>query len=95
MRYQVGRESGSCPAQLDCPNTDTDHSNQTVPVLFAPLFLEGQSPTSKRHCGVTSRSAGRTKTLTVTGISSHVRVPVQMARYVANTTRHTGGLTNG
>jgi hypothetical protein len=28
-------------AQLTCPNTDTDHSDQSVPVLFAPLFLEG------------------------------------------------------
>jgi hypothetical protein len=26
---------------LTCPNTDTDHSDQSVPVLFAPLFLEG------------------------------------------------------
>ena len=24
------------------PNTDTDHSDQSVPVLFAPLFLEGR-----------------------------------------------------
>jgi len=30
------------PAQLTCPNIDTDHSNQSVPVLFAPLFLEGR-----------------------------------------------------
>jgi len=29
------------PAQLTCPTTDTDHSDQSVPVLFAPLFLEG------------------------------------------------------
>jgi hypothetical protein len=41
VRYQVGREPGSGPAQLTCPNTDTDHSDQSVPVLFVPLFLEG------------------------------------------------------
>ena len=35
------REPGIRPAQLTCPNTDTDHSDQSVPVLFAPLFLEG------------------------------------------------------
>ena len=34
------------PAQLTCPNTDTDHSDQSVPVLFAPLFLEGRSGVS-------------------------------------------------
>ena len=27
---------------VDLPETDTDHSDQTVPVLFAPLFLEGR-----------------------------------------------------
>jgi hypothetical protein len=27
---------------LICPNTDTDHSDQSVPVLFALLFLEGR-----------------------------------------------------
>ena len=37
----MGREPGIGPAQLTCPNTDTDHSDQSVPVLFAPLFLEG------------------------------------------------------
>ena len=42
QRYQVGREPGIGPAQLTCPNTDTDHSDQSVPVLFAPLFLEGR-----------------------------------------------------
>jgi hypothetical protein len=31
------------PAQLTCPNTDTDHSDQSVPVLFAPLFLKGRA----------------------------------------------------
>jgi hypothetical protein len=36
------REPGIGPAQLTCPNTDTDHSDQSVPVLFGPLFLEGQ-----------------------------------------------------
>src|SRR5467141_3009459 len=41
MSYQVGRGPGIGPAQLTCPNTDTDHSDQSVPVLFAPLFLEG------------------------------------------------------
>jgi hypothetical protein len=44
VRYQVGRERGSGPAQLTCPNTDTDHSGQSVPVLFAPLFLKGRPP---------------------------------------------------
>ena len=29
-------------AQLTCPNTDADHSDQSVPVLFAPPFLEGR-----------------------------------------------------
>jgi len=42
VRYQVGREPGIGPAQLTCPNTDTDHSDQSVPVLFAPLFLKGR-----------------------------------------------------
>ena len=36
----MGREPGIGPAQLTCPNTDTDRSDQSVPVLFAPLFLE-------------------------------------------------------
>jgi hypothetical protein len=27
---------------LTCPNTDTDDSSQSVPVLFAPLFLESR-----------------------------------------------------
>jgi hypothetical protein len=38
----MGREPGIGPAQLTCPNTDTDHGDQSVPVLFAPLFLEGR-----------------------------------------------------
>ena len=38
----MGREPGIGPAQLTCPNTDTDHSDQSVPVLFALLFLEGR-----------------------------------------------------
>ena len=42
----MGREPGICPAQLTCPNTDTDHSDQGVPVLFALLFLEGRVPRS-------------------------------------------------
>jgi hypothetical protein len=42
VRYQVGREPGIGPAELTCPNTDTDHSDQSVPVLFAPLLLEGR-----------------------------------------------------
>jgi hypothetical protein len=42
VRYQVGREPGIDPTQLTCPNTDTDHTDQTLPVLFAPLFLEGR-----------------------------------------------------
>ena len=37
----MGRKPGIGTAQLTCLNTDTDHSDQTVPVLFAPLFLEG------------------------------------------------------
>ena len=37
----MGREPGIDPTQLTCPNTDTDHIDQTLPVLFAPLFLEG------------------------------------------------------
>ena len=39
----MGREPGIGPAQLTCPNTDTDHSEQTVPVLFAPLFFVGRA----------------------------------------------------
>jgi hypothetical protein len=27
---------------LTCPNTDTDHSDQSVRYFFAPLFLEGR-----------------------------------------------------
>ena len=42
VRYQVGREPGIRPTQLTCPNTDTDHTDQTLPVLFARLFLEGR-----------------------------------------------------
>ena len=38
----MGREPGIGPAQLTCPNTDTDHSDQSVPVLFASLFLDGR-----------------------------------------------------
>ena len=31
------------PRPVDtCPKTDTDHRDQSVPVLFAPLFLEGR-----------------------------------------------------
>ena len=41
-----GPEPGIGPAQLTCPNTDTDHSDQSVLVLFAPLFLEGRTPTA-------------------------------------------------
>ena len=37
----MGREPGIDPTQLTCPNTDTHHIDQTLPVLFAPLFLEG------------------------------------------------------
>ena len=37
-----GIEPGSGPAQLTRPNTDTDHSDQSVLALFAPLFLEGR-----------------------------------------------------
>jgi hypothetical protein len=40
MRYQVGRDPGIGPAQLTCPNTDTDHSDQSLPVLSTQLFLE-------------------------------------------------------
>ena len=38
----MGQEPGIGPAQLTCPNTDTDHSDQSVPVLSAPLLLEGR-----------------------------------------------------
>src|SRR5437016_2948094 len=47
MSYQVGREPGIGPARLTCPKTDTDHSDQSVPVLFAPLFLEGRITTAR------------------------------------------------
>ena len=43
-------------AQLTCPDTDTDHSDQTVPVLFAPLFLEGLH----LALGLTATGAGGT-----------------------------------
>ena len=61
MRYQVGREPGIGPAQLTCPNTDTDHSDQSVPVLFAPLFLEGRFYAAiARGCGIDDAvSSGR------------------------------------
>ena len=36
-----GTRARNRPGQLTCPNTHTDHSDQSVPVLFAPLFLEG------------------------------------------------------
>ena len=32
-----GTRASSGPAQLTCPNTDTDHSDQSVPVLFAQI----------------------------------------------------------
>ena len=41
VRYQAGREPSIGPAQLTCPNTGTGHSDQSMPVLFALLFLEG------------------------------------------------------
>jgi hypothetical protein len=34
---------------LTCPNTDTDHSDQGVPVFFVPLFLEGRILLSRRR----------------------------------------------
>ena len=38
-----GTRAGHRPRPVDtCPKTDTDHSDQSVPVLFAPLFLEGR-----------------------------------------------------
>ena len=36
----MGQEPGIGPAQLTCPDTDADHSDQSVPVLFVPLLLE-------------------------------------------------------
>ena len=54
----MGREPGIGPAQLTCPNTDTDHSDQSVPVLFAPLFLEDRHPPAL-HCAADSFGAGR------------------------------------
>ena len=45
----MGREPGIGPAQLTCPNTDTDHSDQGVPVLFAPLFLEGRPAVGRQE----------------------------------------------
>jgi hypothetical protein len=57
--YQVGREPGIGPAQLTCPNTDTDHSDQSVPVLFAPLFLEGRDCTRVRLPTAPRRTPGR------------------------------------
>src|SRR5689334_14781640 len=39
--------------RVDLPDTDTGHSNQSVPVLFAPLFLDG------RYTALTSARAGR------------------------------------
>jgi hypothetical protein len=41
-RTRARHRSRIGPAQLTCPNPDTDHSDQSVPVLFAPLFLEGR-----------------------------------------------------
>jgi hypothetical protein len=58
VRYQAGREPGIGPAPLTCPNTDTDHSDQSVPVLFAPLFLEGRHPPALR-CAADSFGASR------------------------------------
>jgi hypothetical protein len=43
---------------LTCPNTDTDHSDQSVPVLFAPLFLEDRHPPAL-YCAADSFGAIR------------------------------------
>ena len=48
VRYQVGQEPGIGPTQLTCPNTDTDHTDQTLPILFAPLFLKGRNRAPER-----------------------------------------------
>jgi hypothetical protein len=49
---------------LTCPNTDTDHSDQSVPVLFAPPFLEVifySVPLSRRARELVSALAGRAR----------------------------------
>src|SRR5215472_9274617 len=40
--WPIYRVRAALPPRLTCPKTDTDHSDQGVPVLFAPLFLEGR-----------------------------------------------------
>ena len=53
-----GTRARQRPAQLTCPNTDTDHSDQRVPVLFAPLFLEGRDgPERERTWALVSARA--------------------------------------
>jgi hypothetical protein len=53
----VGREPGSGPAQLTCPDTDTAHSDQSVPVLFVLLFLKGRTELHDGRWRITALSA--------------------------------------
>ena len=53
----MGRDPGIGSRQLICPNTDTDHSDQSVPVPFAPLFLEGRDPGTGRGRSAVRASA--------------------------------------
>jgi hypothetical protein len=43
---------------LTWPNIDTDHSDQSVPVLFAPLFLEGREQRLATDGGYTPGADG-------------------------------------
>ena len=70
----MGRESGIGPAQLTCPNTGTDHSDQCVPVLFAPLFLEG------RHAYATRLRQGGADPAQVQALLGHASIDTA-ARY--------------
>ena len=58
----MGREPGIRPTQLTCPNTNTDYSDQSVPVLFVPLFLEG------RDCPGIDRYLDTTATVALTAL---------------------------
>jgi hypothetical protein len=51
VKYQVGREPGIGPAQLTCPNTDTDHSNQSVPVLLLRCSSRAGPHDASSHAG--------------------------------------------
>ena len=69
IRRDESQASG--PAQLTCPDTDTDHSDQSVPVFVVPLFLEadqivlprpqfGDQPVAVLNRAVVTRSPSRT-----------------------------------